>query len=346
MLVDAMMTPRAVPATAAAAADIQRSGFGGVVLTETSRSALLGATAVALGAPGLRVGTGVAVAFPRTPMVTAGAAWELAEATQGRFRLGLGTQVRAHVERRYAATFDPPGPRLEEYVGAIRAVFAAFRGDPLSFEGRWWPMSLLPAAWSPGPIDEPDPPVDVAAVNPWMLRMAGRCADGVHVHPLNHGEYLATVVGPEIAAGAAEVGRDADDVQLIVPVLTVVGDDEDERGRWRELARMQVAFYGSTPNYAFLFDQLGADGTTPALRERQKAGDLAGMASVIDDELLAEFVVEGSWAELPGALVDRHGGQASRLVLYFADPALSDEATMHRFGEVAREVEQLSGGLR
>lgn len=340
MLVDAMMTPAALTSTEAAARTLQECGFGGVVLTETSRSALLGSTAVALGSPGLRVSTGVAVAFPRTPMVAAGAAWELAEATGGRFRLGLGTQVRAHVERRYAATFDPPGPRLEEYVRAVRAAFAAFRGEgPLDFQGRWWSMSLLPAAWSPGAIDVPDPPVDVAAVNPWMLRMAGRVADGVHVHPLNHPRYLRGTVLPSVAEGARAAGRDAGEVEVIVPVFSVVGDDEAERARWRELARMQLAFYGSTPNYAFLFDELGAAGTTAALRERQKAGDLAGMAEVVGDDLLAEFVVEGTWDELAGALVDRYGGLASRLVLYFANPALADEATLARFGEVARRVE-------
>ncbi len=339
MHVEAMMTPADLNRTASEAQLVQRSGFGGLVLTETSRSAYLAGTAVAMSAPRLRVSTGVAVAFARSPMVTAGAAWELQEATGGRFRLGLGTQVRAHIERRYGMEFSPPGPRMAEYVRAVRAAFAGFRGEPLDFEGQWWSMSLLPRAWSPGPIDHPDPPVDVAAVNPWMLRMAGELADGVHVHPLNHPKYLRETVVAEVAAGAARAGRDSSDVDLLVPVFTVAGDDEQERSQWRELARMQVAFYGSTPNYAFIFDMLGAEGTTAALRERQKAGDMAGMSAVITDELLAEFVVEGTWDEMPDALLARYGGSAETLVFYFANPTFADPASMERFGEVARRVE-------
>lgn len=334
-----MTSPMPLVQMGPAARRVRDAGFCGLVLTETSRSAYLGAAAAAVAAPGLHLATGVAVAFARSPMITAGAAWELAEATSGRFRLGLGTQVRAHVERRFAAEFDPPGPRLAEYVRAVRAVFAAFRGDEvLDFEGRWWSMSLLPDAWSPGPIDAPDPPIDVAAVNPWMLRMAGEVADGVHVHALNHRRYLTGTVVPRVAEGARRGGRELSEVELIVPCFTVVGDDERERSRWRELARMQVAFYGSTPNYAFIFEQLGAPETTAALRERQKAGDLAGMASVVDDELLGEFVVEAGWDDLAPALVQRYGDVASRVVLYFANPAVADEATMQRFGAVAARV--------
>ncbi len=251
MLVDAMMFPTDLERNRwDAARTLERHGFGGLVLTENTGSAFMGATAASLAAPGLRVSTGVAVAFPRSPMVTAGAAWDLARVTDGRFRLGLGTQVRAHIERRYASEFDPPGPRLAEYVRAVRAAFAGFRGEPLDFEGRWWSMSLLPGEWSPGPIDVPDPPIDIAAVNPWMLAMAGEVADGVHIHPLNHACYIRETVIPEVTVGARRCGRDPADLELIVPVFTVVGDDE-ERSSWREMARMQVAFYGSTPNYAF-----------------------------------------------------------------------------------------------
>jgi probable F420-dependent oxidoreductase len=267
-------------------------------------------------------------------------AWELAEASGGRFRLGLGTQVRAHIERRYGARFDPPGPRLREYVEAVRACFAAFRGDaPLAHDGEHWKLSLLPAMWSPGPIDVPDPPLDVAAVNPWMLRMAGEVADGVHIHPLNHPTYLRETVLPEVAAGAARAGRSVDDVELIVPTFAAPGTTSDDVHALREMARMQVAFYGSTPNYGFLFEQLGRPETTPQLRERQKAGDLAGMAAVIDDELLDQFCVSGDWATVADALVARHQGVATRVVSYFAGMAWAREpAALGPWGELARAV--------
>lgn len=321
------------------AIDTLGAGYSGLAITEGGRTAYLQCAAAALAAPELELSTAVAVAFPRSPMVTAQTAWELAEATDGRFRLGLGTQVRAHIERRYGAPFDPPGPRIEEYVRAVRACFAGFRGEPFAFEGRFTSMSLLPAMWSPGPIAAPDPKIDLAAVNPWMLRAAGRVADGVHVHPLNHPIYLRDVVVPEVAAGAAAAGRVADEIDLIVPVFTVAGDSEAERAPWRSIARTQVAFYGSTPNYAFVFELLGRPGTTEAIRERQKAGDIKGMAAVIDDEILEHFVVEAGWSQLAGAIADRLGGLARRVVFYMAGMAYaSDRGHYERLGAVAREL--------
>jgi len=321
------------------AVDAAAAGFDGLVVTEGGRSAYLTCAAAALAAD-LDLATGIAVAFPRSPMVTAQTAWELADATGGRFRLGLGTQVRAHVERRYGTAFDHPGPRLAEYVRAVKACFRAFRGaEPLAFEGDFYTLSLLPAQWSPGPLEVADPPVDVAAVNPYMLRLAGEVADGVHVHPLNHPAYLRDVVLPNVAAGAASAGRPVDSPYLTVPAFTAVGDTDEERARWRELARTQVAFYGSTPNYAFVFDLLGAEGTTARIRERQKAGDLAGMAAVVDDDLLDHFVVTGTAAEVAAALVDRHRGIAARVVLYFAGLAWAeDPEALARWGEIATEV--------
>ena len=311
------------------------AGFDGMLLTEGGRTAYLAATAAALAAPGIEVCTGVAVAFPRSPMITAQAAWELQELTGGHFRLGLGTQVRTHVVRRYGVEFEHPGPRLRDYVLAVKACFAGFRGAPLDHHGDFYELTFLNPQWSPGAIDVPDPHVDVAAVNPWMLRMAGEVADGVHVHPLNHPTYLRETVAANVAAGAATAGRSAEDVQLIVPCFTAVGDSDEERSRWRELARNQVAFYGSTPNYAFIFELLGREGTTAKLREKQKAGDLAGMASVIDDDLLAHFVVESGWDGVAGAIRERYDGLASRVVVYFG---AFDRDALRRWGEVARQL--------
>jgi probable F420-dependent oxidoreductase len=321
------------------AADAAGAGFSGLVFTESGRTAYLSCAAAALAAD-IDIATGIAVAFPRSPMVTAKVAWELAEASGGRFRLGLGTQVRAHIERRYSAPFGPPGPRLREYVEALRAVFRAFAGESgLSFEGSYYSLTLLPDQWSPGRIDVPAPPIDVAAVNPWMLRMAGEVADGVHVHPLNTRTYLTDTVLPEVSAGAAKAGRGREDLALIVPCFTAVGDSEEERRRWREMARMQVAFYGSTPNYAFIFEQIGHEGTTARIREKQKAGDLAGMAGVVSDEILEHFLVESGWDDLADRLVERYEGLADRVVLYFAGMAWNqDPGSIGRWGEVARAV--------
>lgn len=301
------------------------SGHSGLVITEAGRTAYLSCAAAALAAD-IDLLTGIAVAFPRSPMVTAQIAWELADATDGRFRLGLGTQVRAHIERRYSATFDPPGPRIRDYIGAVRACFDAFRGaSPLDYHSDHYELTLLPPIWSPGPISAPDPPIDLAAVNPWMLRLAGRVADGVHVHPLNTRTYLTDTVAPQLAAGAQLAGRHLDHFEIIVPAFLVVGDTTDERDRWRELARTQIAFYGSTPNYAFIFDDIGHPGTTAALRDHQRAGDIAGMSAVITDDILRHFVTEGTWSTIADAIADRYAGLATRVVNYFGAIAWTED---------------------
>jgi probable F420-dependent oxidoreductase len=340
MKVDAMANASPLRAMGEFAAEAEQAGFSGLVITESGRTAYLSCLAAAIAAPSLDLATGVAVAFPRSPMVTASTAWELAELSHGRFRLGLGTQVKAHIERRYSADFEHPGPRLREYVRAVKAIFRAFRGEErLAFEGDFYSLSLLPREWSPGPIPVPDPPIDIAAVNPWTLRMVGEVGDGVHVHPLNTPTYLRETVLPELAKGSTRGGRDVGELTVIVPCFTVAGETEQERSSWREWARIQISFYGSTPNYGFIFEQLGREGVTPALRERQKAGDMLGMASVIDDELLSHFVVEGTWDEIPARIVERYDGIADRVVLYFAGGAWQrDRSTLERFGEVARAV--------
>jgi probable F420-dependent oxidoreductase len=340
-----MIGPQRLPQAAALARAAVAAGFSGLVVTEAGRTAYLTCAAIATAAE-IDVLTGIAVAFPRSPMVTASTAWELADASGGRFRLGLGAQVRAHIERRYGSAFDPPGPRLREYVLALRHIFRAFRGEaPLDFQGRYYTLSLLPPIWSPGPIAVPDPPVDVAAVNPWMVQMAGEVADGVHVHPLNTPTYLEQTLVPNLRAGAVRAGRDPEELEVIVPAMLVVGDSDEERARWWERARVQVAFYGSTPNYAFIFEQLGRDGTTERIRERQRAGDMAGMAGVIDDDLLAHFATVGTWDDIADRVIGRYGGVATRVVSYFTGADVTDDpSAFERWGAVARRVTAWGGG--
>jgi probable F420-dependent oxidoreductase len=303
------------------AADVARAGLSGIVFTEGSRTAYLSVAAAALAAPELHLATGVAVAFPRSPMVTAQTAWELGDLSGGRFRLGLGTQVKIHTERRYGSEFTPPGPRLAEYVRAVKAIFRAFRGEEkLAFEGRYWSFSFMPAAWSPGPLAVRDPPVDVAAVNPWMWRMAGEVADGVHVHPLHSVPYLDHIALPELRDGTQRAGRDVEDLCLTVPVLPIVGDTEEEQDAMARQVRAQFGFYGSTPAYAFQFDNVGFDGLGGRLNAKLKEGDLAGQATLLTDEVLSHFTVRATWAELPGVLSERYRGRAHRLVVYLAQP--------------------------
>jgi probable F420-dependent oxidoreductase len=317
------------------AARTQAAGFSGLLFTETGRTPYLNAAVASQAAPGLQLSTGVAVAFPRSPFVSAATAWELQEATGGNFRLGLGTQVRTHVVRRYGVPFERPGPRMRDYVLAVKACFAAFRGGPLDHHGEFYDLDFITPQWSAGPIDAPDPKVDIAAVNPWMLRMAGEVADGVHVHPIGEPGYIARHVIPKVAEGASKSGRSPSDVALIVPVMTVVGDTDEERDADRERVRFSMSFYGSTPNYAFIWDEAGFEGTTARIREKQKAGDIEGMAAQITDEHIATFATESTWDGLADALAAKYGGIASRIVLY---NALGNGERFERYGAVAQRL--------
>jgi probable F420-dependent oxidoreductase len=335
MHVDAMTIPQPLGRIGDLARRTQSAGFSGLLFTETGRTAYLNAAVASQAAPGLELSTGVAVAFPRSPFVTAATAWELQEATGGNFRLGLGTQVRTHVVRRYSVDFERPGPRLRDYLLAVKACFAAFRSGTLDHHGEFYDLDFITPQWSPGPIEEPDPKVEIAAVNPWMLRMAGEVADGVHVHPLGEPGYITRHVLPKVAEGAQKAGRSTSDIAIIVPVMTIVGDTDEERDKQREAVRASMAFYGSTPNYAFIWDEAGFEGTTARIREKQKAGDFAGMAAQITDEHIATFATESTWDTLADALTDKYAGKTTRLVLY---NAVGDPERFERYGDVARRV--------
>jgi probable F420-dependent oxidoreductase len=337
--VDVMTVPQRLDKVGDIARRTQAAGFSGLLFTETGRTAYLNAAVASQSAPGLELLTGVAVAFPRSPFVTAATAWELQEATGGRFRLGLGTQVRTHVVRRYGTAFEHPGPRLRDYVRAVKACFAAFRTGKLDHHGEFYDLDFISPQWSAGPIEPPDPKVDVAAVNPWMLRMAGEIADGVHVHPLGEPGYLSRHVVPNIAEGAAKSGRPASDIAVIVPVMTIVGDSDEERHNEREMVRASMSFYGSTPNYAFIWDEAGFEGTTARIREKQKAGDFKGMAAQITDEHIATFATESTWDGLAEALIAKYGQIATRIVLY---NALADQKRFEQYGAVAQAVSAMS----
>lgn len=325
---------------ASLAREVEEMGFSGLWFPEAGRTAYLGAAVAAEVTEGLDLGTAIAVAFPRSPMVHAQVAWELAEATGGRFILGLGTQVKAHNERRFSVPFEHPGPRLREMVLAIRAIWRAFQGEErLSFEGEFYRFDLLPPFFAPGPLDHPDIPVYVAGVNPWMLRMAGEVCDGLHVHPFHSRRYLEEVIRPAVSEGAEAAGRDPSDVKLACPVFAIVGDTDQEREALRQMARTQLAFYGSTRTYRPVFELHGWGDTTDRLREHQARGDIAAMAGEIADEMLEVYAVEADWDHIAEAILDRYGDVVDRTFSYFAAGAWrSSPEIRDRFQTVAKTI--------
>lgn len=318
---------------------LQDAGFSGMLFTETSQVPWMQMAAAAMAAPDLFFTTGIAVAFPRSPMVSAAVAYEMAANTNGRFRLGLGSQVKAHVTRRYGSEFEKPAARLRDYVLAVKACFRAFnREERLAHEGEFYNLSLLPPDWSPKAHALPMK-VDISAVGPVMTRVAGEVADGIHVHPLHSMPYIENRLLPAVADGAAKAGRSPDDVDLIIPVFACPGDTPEERAPLVAKARRQIGFYGSTPNYSFQFEDLGFEGTTGRIREKMKAGDLEGIGDEITEEMLDLYAVVAPWDEMADRLIGRYKGTAARVVMYMTEQHLrQDPDTIGKWGEVAAAV--------
>jgi probable F420-dependent oxidoreductase len=332
MQFDAYAASVPVEHAARVAREVEARGFSGLWFTETQRPPYLGCAVAAEVTDTITIGTAIAVAFPRSPMVTAQTAWELARASRGRFSLGLGTQVKAHIERRFSMTYEHPGPKIRDYALALRAIFRAFqpetgqpepggqeagrRGERLRYEGEFYRFSLLPDFFSPGPSDFPDIPISVAGVNLGMARLAGEVFDGFHVHPFHSRRYLDECLRPAIAEGAARAGRTAADVEVICPVFTIVGDTEAERAPMRESVRRQLSFYGSTRTYRPVFELHGWGDTSAALHRLMAVGDTDAMAATITDEMLDEYAVTAAWDDLADRLVERYRGVADRLFTY------------------------------
>jgi probable F420-dependent oxidoreductase len=345
VLLDAAAPSLPLRRVAAVARQVQDLGFSGLWFLEGGREAFLGSAVAATATEGLDVGTAVALAFPRSPMVTAQMAWELAEASGGRFVLGLGPQIKAHNRYRFSVESEPPAPRLREYVLALRAIFRAFQGtEPLAFHGEYYTHTLLPPTLNPGPIEHPDVPVWMGAVGPRMAQVAGEVADGLHVHPFHSRTYLADVLLPALRAGAEQAGRDPSTLRVAAPCFVATGESDEEIAVARDAARVGIAWYGTTVAYRPVFEAHGWGDTQTRLAALLKAGDHAGMAAAITDEMLDEYVVTARWDALAAALVARYDGLVDRVFNHFAVAQWEARPELAgHWGAVAAEVRRESG---
>jgi probable F420-dependent oxidoreductase len=268
------------------AARAEALGYGGVFSTESANDPFLPIALAASTTDRVRLGTAIAVAFPRSPLQTAHTAWDLQRLTNGRFVLGLGSQVRAHVERRFSAPFDHPAPRMGEYVRALRAIWAAWQdGTELDFEGRFYRHTLMPPNFRPAALDGPPPPVYLAAVRERMLGVAGEVADGVLLHAFLTADHLREVALPALERGLERAGRSRADLHVACGLFVATTDEE-----W-ESARRRVAFYGSTPGYRPVLETHGLTALGEALHHRSRAGDWERMPALVEDDVLALFCV-------------------------------------------------------
>jgi probable F420-dependent oxidoreductase len=287
-------------------------GFDGLWVAETRHDPFLPLALAADHTSRLELGTAIAVAFARSPTVVAHSAWDLARLSGGRLVLGLGTQVRAHVTRRFGMPWsDRPVSQMRDYVAAVRAVWAAWQsGAPLRVRSEHYPLTLMTPFFSPGPIPNPEIPIYLAGVGAGMVRLAGEVADGLIVHPLHSAAYLADVMRPALAAGAARSGRDASGVVVSASVL--VATDERER----EETRRQIGFYASTPTYRAVLEHHGWASVGEELSALARRGAWDEMPRVVSDELLETFAVVASAAGLGDAIARSRGGLVDRVSLY------------------------------
>ncbi|GIK42178.1 MAG: LLM class F420-dependent oxidoreductase [Chloroflexota bacterium] len=307
---------RDMPALTQAA---EAMGFAGIWVAETAHDAFLPLVLAAEHSRQLSLGTGIALAFSRSPAVLAYLAWDLARFSQGRFILGLGTQVKGHNERRIGVKWEKPVEKMREVILAMRAFWDCWQhGTKLNFRGEFFKLTLMTPFFNPGPHDYPHVPVYIAGVNPRMCQLAGELCEGFHVHPLHTARTIREVTLPHIEAGLAQSGRRRGDIELTTSIFVVPTDDPVEARRYEADARQQIAFYASTPAYKIVFDVHGWGDTAEQLSALAARGRWEEMPDLITDEMMAEFVVSGTWAELPAKIKAKYaGGLLDRVSYYF-----------------------------
>lgn len=282
---------------------LERAGYDGAFSFEAKHDPFLPLAVAAEHTQRLRLGTAVAIAFARTPMTLANLGWDLQALTGGRFLLGLGTQVRPHVERRFGMPWLRPVERMRELVQAIRAIWATWEGrGPLRFEGAFYRHTLMIPAFDPGPNPFGPPPIYLGGVGPRMIEAAGEVADGFIAHPFATRRSLAEHVLPALGRGLARAGRRRGDLDVVCATIVVTAEREDELARIRRAVKKQLAFYGSTPAYRPTLACEGYDTLHPELNRLSKEGRWDEMTDLVDDALLDAIAVVAPRREVAARL--------------------------------------------
>ena len=309
----------------AAAKAVEAEGYSIITTMENKHDPFLALAIAAVETERVELATAIAISFSRSPMAVANASWDLNEASRGRFVLGLGTQVKAHNERRFSVPWSPPAPRMREYILALKAIWRCWRhGDKLAFEGEHYRFTLMPPYFVPESLGLRIPPVTMAAVGPAMLRVAGEAADGVRLHPFCTQKYVEDVVMPELRAGMAKSGRERATFEITGGGFLAIGATDAAVAKAREWVRGRVGFYGSTPAYRPVLDAEGWGGAHHELNRLSKIGDFAGMRALITDEMVERIGVVGSPSECAAEIGRRFGDVADEVCCYF--PAYEPDA--------------------
>ena len=280
----------------------------------------------------------VAIAFPRSPMVVAYAASDLQDFSGGRFRLGLGTQVKGHIQRRFSTAWSAPGPRIREYVQSLHAIWDTWQtGEKLAFHGDHYNFSLMTPFFSPGKSEQPRPPVFISAVNPYNCRVAGEVCDGIALHPLTTPKYLEKVIKPNLVRGADKAGRDAKSVNLSSSAFVVTGPNQAAIDAKKEAVKKQIAFYCSTRSYSRVLEVQGFEELGVWLHEMSLKQQWDEMAELITDDILDAFAMVGGYSEIPGLMKERFDGLVDEVVFNAGGPGAANDA------ELRNTIEGLQG---
>jgi probable F420-dependent oxidoreductase len=302
-------------------------GFAGIWTSETKHDAFLPLVLAAEHTKMIQLGTSVAIAFSRSPMVTAQTAWDLQDFSGGRLLLGLGTQVKAHIERRFSMPWDNPVGRMREYIATLRAIWHTFQTNaPLDVRGEFYQHTLMTPFFNPGPINHPNIPIAIAGVNSGLARLAGETCQGFHAHPFHSVRYLQNIVRPAIVEGAERTSRSTEDVELAVSIFVITGRTPEALAEQRERMRAQLAFYASTPTYRVVLEVHGWQEIGERLGKMARTQRWAEMPALISDDMLETFTVIAPPDELGAAVRERYKGIVDRVAFYLPfEPGQDDQ---------------------
>ena len=319
------------------AAVIESLGYDGIMANETKDDPFLMLALAAEATERVNLSTAVAIAFPRAPASMAMTAWGLQKLSRGRFTLGLGSQVRAHIERRFGLDAQPLGPWMRDYIGAVRAIWDCWQsGTKLDYEGEYYNLSLMVPLFDPGPIEWPAPPIHLAALNTYMCRVAGEVADGLRPHPVCTPRYIDEVMRPAMARGAALADRDVDEIDIVLrPMLASAPDEARLEDRIRDI-RARVAFYASTPAYRPAFEIFGLDDLTRRLSVLARQQRWEEMPDYIDDEVLHTFAVVGTYDDIAEKIIERYSGVLTQVGF---STAVESEEDADRLATLVKQIQ-------
>jgi probable F420-dependent oxidoreductase len=325
VLLDAALLSTGIDDIPNTARNLQDRGYAGVWASEVDHDPFLPLLTAAQATDRLQIGTAIAVAFARSPMTLAMTAYDLQQYSQGRFVLGLGTQIKPHIERRFSMPWSAPVARMREFVGALRAIWSAWQdGTRLRFEGEFYRHTLMTPMFAPDPHPWGPPPVYLAAVGPAMTRLVGEVGDGLLVHGFTTERYLRERTLPALEEGLTASGRARADVAVTLPGLVVAGRTDDERAEAAAAVKATIAFYGSTPAYRPVLELHGWESLADelhALSVSRREDKWTAMRDLVDDEVLGTFAVVAEPEDVAAQVRDRYSGLVDRFSVYASYPA-------------------------